>query len=48
VNLGDAPRRLRLALGGTPRVLAAWDPATSVHRHGVDLPARSVAVLAWV
>jgi maltooligosyltrehalose trehalohydrolase len=48
VNLGHEARRLRLALGGTPRVLAAWDPATSVHRRHVDLPARSVAVLSWV
>ncbi|MCR1982006.1 malto-oligosyltrehalose trehalohydrolase [Cellulosimicrobium cellulans] len=48
VNLGDSPRRLRLALGGTPRVLAAWDPATRAGRHHVDLPARSVAVLSRV
>ncbi|KAJ8140608.1 hypothetical protein OY671_006199, partial [Metschnikowia pulcherrima] len=46
VNLGDAPRRSRLALGGTPRVLTAWDPATRAGRHHVDSPARSVAVSA--
>src|SRR5690606_6551714 len=48
VNLGAEARRLRLALGGTPRVLAAWDPATRVQRRSVELPARSVAVLSWV
>ncbi len=48
VNLGRAPRRVRLGLGGVPRVLAAWHPATHVSGRHVDLPARSVAVVAWV
>jgi len=48
VNLGREPRQLRLALGGAPRLLAAWDPATRVRGRVVELPARAVAVLSWV
>ncbi|MBD5787641.1 malto-oligosyltrehalose trehalohydrolase [Cellulosimicrobium terreum] len=47
VNLGTRTRTLRLALGGTPRLLAAWDPGTRVTGRTVDLPARSAAVVAW-
>jgi maltooligosyltrehalose trehalohydrolase len=48
VNLGRRRRTLQLALGGSPRLLAAWDPATEVRGRIVDLPARSVAVVSWV
>ncbi|MBD8077943.1 malto-oligosyltrehalose trehalohydrolase [Cellulosimicrobium arenosum] len=47
VNLGAVDRTVRLDLGGTPRLVAAWDERTTVHGRSVELPARSVAVLAW-
>ncbi|MCB7138096.1 malto-oligosyltrehalose trehalohydrolase [Cellulosimicrobium marinum] len=48
VNLGTRERALHLALGGAPRLLAAWDPATRVEGRVVHVPARAVAVVSWV
>ncbi|WP_369824535.1 DUF3459 domain-containing protein [Cellulosimicrobium sp. CUA-896] len=48
VNLGREARTVRVALRGVPRILAAWDPATTVEGQLVHLPPRAVAVLSWV